>query len=147
MVVTWEDINRHKPTNALCVRGTERKVQRLVEEEYQARSETAFRLYGQPLNMVMSFHYLVRIFTEMDDDWPEVIGNLQKWRRICSCLSKILGKVSAYVQTSGCLYLDIVHTILVFVSDTWVVNPRIRRVLGGVYHCTKQKIMGKQPRK
>ena len=52
--------------------------------------ERAFQDYGEPLETVTAFRYIVRVMTAGDDVWPAVVGNLQKARNIWGRLSQIL---------------------------------------------------------
>ena len=47
------------------------------------------------------FKYLVRLMKAGDDDWPEVVGNPQKTRKILGRLSRILSQEGAYPEVSG----------------------------------------------
>ena len=87
MFMPWEAPNRRNPSTALCARGAARRLWNLAEEAW-AEAETAFRGYGQPLEKVISFLYLGRLRTEMDDDWPAVISNIQKAERSWALLSR-----------------------------------------------------------
>ena len=51
----------------------------------------------------------------------------------------------ADTRTLGYIYVAIVQTILLFGLETWVVNPRIKRVLGGFHHRVAHRILGKMP--
>ena len=76
-------MNKHHPTTALLGRGADSKRKRLAEEEAQAGA-TAFQSYGILLETVMSFKYLRFPLIVADNDWPAVIVNLQKARKIWS---------------------------------------------------------------
>ena len=58
------------------------------------RLERDFQAYGEPLENVTAFGYLGRVTTLFDDDWPAVVGNLQKER-------KSWGEVVADFDTGG----------------------------------------------
>ena len=103
----------------------ERKRWRLVEEEEQAGSETAFWAYGQTLTTTRYFFYLGGILRVMDNDWLEVIGNLCEARRIWERFLWILGMEGEETVTLGYLYLDVVREILFFGLEMWVVTPCI----------------------
>ena len=62
------------------MRGEERRQQRIVGDKSLSGSETYFWLYFCSLALVTSFHYMGWILMATDDDWPEVVGNLQKAR-------------------------------------------------------------------
>ena len=38
----------------------------------------AFQDYGRPLDTVTSFKYLGRVLNEVENYWPEVVGDLNK---------------------------------------------------------------------
>ena len=56
----------------------ESKRQRLVEEKMRENSDRAFQAYGRPLVTVTSLKCLGQVLTAVDDNWPEVVGNLCK---------------------------------------------------------------------
>ena len=42
----------------------------------------AFQTYGIPLEAVLEVKYLGRVLISLDEEWPEVVGNLRKaWQR------------------------------------------------------------------
>ena len=47
--VSWATLNRRHPATALCARGSERKIRRLVEEESRVGSVTEFQDYDTPM--------------------------------------------------------------------------------------------------
>ena len=61
--------------------------QRRDERAQQGSSQA----YVRPLETVTFFKNLGRFLTSLDDDWSEVVGNLQKSQKIRACLSIILG--------------------------------------------------------
>ena len=65
------------------------------------KSERAFQAYGEPLENVTAFKYLGRVMTVSDDDWPAVVGNLKKARKIWGRLSRILIREGADPKVSG----------------------------------------------
>ena len=77
--------------------------------------------------------------TVVDYDFTEVIGNLQKARRIWSRLPRVMGQEVTDVRTLGHLYLAIENSVMIFVFETWVTIPHIGRVLGSL-PCVRQQI-------
>ena len=63
-----------------------------------------------------------------EDDWTAVIG--QKWTR----LTRVLIRDGADAGTLGQIYLVVVQLALLFRSETWVLTPLIKRLLGGFHH-------------
>ena len=74
----------------MCRSEAERKIRRLEETELQESTETAFEAYGKQLKAVPSFKYLGRIMTAGEDNWPAVVGNLEKERKIWGRIKRIL---------------------------------------------------------
>ena len=81
MQVPWRALNWRHPGTAECVKGVERKKQRLVDTETRENSEQAFEAYGATIESVSEFKYLGRILTATEDDWKAVVGNLRKARQ------------------------------------------------------------------
>ena len=50
----------------------------MVEEELWESLERDFQAYGEPLDNVAVFIYLVRVMKAGYDNWTAVAGNLQK---------------------------------------------------------------------
>ena len=92
----------------------------------------------------MFSNYLRRIITVTDGYCIEVIVNLQKWWRICSCLSRILGREGSDPKISGHFCLVMVQAILLFGLEKWVMTPHMGRILGIFYHRLLRSISGIQ---
>ena len=58
-------------------------------------SERASEAYGEPLENVIAFRYLVQVLTAGYDDWLAVVGNLVKARKNWGRLSWILSREGA----------------------------------------------------
>ena len=65
-----------------------------------------------------------------DDDWPAVVGNLKKARKSWACLTRSLRREGANPRVSGMVFKAVVQAVLIFGSETWVLNPRMGRALG-----------------
>ena len=64
-------------------------------------TERAFEVYGAPLENMTAFKYMGQVMTKVDDDWPAVVGNLQKERKSWGRLSRILIQEGADPKVSG----------------------------------------------
>ena len=62
----------------------------MAEEELRDSLERAFQAYGEPLETVTSFKYLIRVLTAGGDNWLSVAGNLSKVRKNWVCMMRIL---------------------------------------------------------
>ena len=62
-------LNGRHPATAQCARGAEQKMRRLAEADLRESTERPFEEYGETLENVTAFKYLVRVLTEVYDDW------------------------------------------------------------------------------
>ena len=81
-----------------------------------------------------------------DNKRPEVIANIWKARKSWSRMYWILGWEDVDTRTLGNFYIAVVQSILLFGSDTWVVTPRIKRILEGFRHMVARQILSNMPR-
>ena len=102
--------------------------------------------YGTPLALVTSFKYLGRALSEADDDWTAVVHNLQISRQKWVWLSRVLRREEADSWTLGKIYVAVVHVVMLYRTETWVMTPHTGRVLGGFRHRVACSLMGRQPR-
>ena len=56
----------------------EQNRRRIAEAELRESSDKAFEAYGEPLENVTAFRYLVWVLTAGYDDWLTVVGNIGK---------------------------------------------------------------------
>ena len=120
----------HRRT-AQCKKVVEQNRQRLSTEEEGGVSSRAFSAYGRPLDMVTSFKYLGQVISASDGDCPEVIRNLDKAQAVWQRLMRILSREGAAPWVYGFFFKAMVHSMLIFGAETWVVTPRMGRVLVG----------------
>ena len=52
----------------------------------------------------------------------------------CTQMLRILGREVADVRTSGTFFKAVIQAILLFGSETWVVNPHVGFKPGGLTH-------------
>ena len=82
-----------------------------------------------------------------DDDWPAVVGNLVKARKIWARLSRSLSLEGAEKRVSGNLFKAVVQAVILFGAETWVLTPRIEQSLESFLHGAARRITGRQPRR
>ena len=105
-----------------------------------------FQAYRRPLETVKAFKYFGRVLIASYYDWLAVFDILRKaWSR-WEYRSRILGKEGADLWTSSNLYKAVSQTNLLFGSQTWVVNPRIGRTLGGFHHRMAHRLVIMYPK-
>ena len=102
----------------------------MVTEEARSVTSRAFSAYMKPLEMVTSFKYLGRVLLAADDDWPSVVQKFVKAQMVWQRISSILIMKGARPRVSGFFFKAVVHSVLIFVANTWVVNPHMGRALG-----------------
>ena len=103
-----------------------------MEEELREITERSFEACGTPLDNVTVFKYLAQVITGVYDDWPAVVGNLQKTRNNWGLLSQIL------IQEGAVLLLG---------AETWVVTPSMERALSSFHHRVVRRLTGRKPRR
>ena len=106
-----------------------------------------FQAYGSPLEMVTSFKYLGRILTDLDDDWPAVVGDLRKSRKSWTRLSRVLVREGVNPILSGIFFKAVVQALLLLGEEVWVMNPHMGRALGGFQHRVARRITERQPQR
>ena len=57
----------------------------------------------------------------------------------------MLGRERSDAWTSVQIYLALVQLVMLYWSETWVMNPQIGRVLGGLHHRVALRLMERQP--
>ena len=78
---------------------------------------------------------------------PAVVRNLRLARHKWERLTRVLSREGADARTSGQIYLSVVQSIVLYGSETWVLIPRMQRVLGGFHHRVDRRLTGRQPQK
>ena len=94
-------------------------------------TEWYLQAYGLPITSVTPFKYLVRIITALDDNWPTVASNIKKAQKNWDQLNFILVWEGANTRESGTFFKAAVQEIIIFGSETWVMNLYMGRTLGG----------------
>ena len=76
-----------------------------------------------PLSQVTSLKYLGRILTAADDNCPEVVRNLRKARQKWAQLTRVTEREGGYARLPGQIYLVVIQLVMLYRSETWVMNP------------------------
>ena len=97
--------------------------------------------------MVTSFRYPVRVILAAEDDWPEVVKNLSWSRAVWRRMTRILSREGVAPWVSGFFFKAVVQAVLIFGSETWVVNPRMVKALGGFQVQLARRLTGRLPRR
>ena len=102
--------------------------------------------YRPPLFQFTSFKYMGKVLASEDDNCPEVVRNLSRARQKWSQLNQILSREGADAWKLEHIYLAVVQLVMLNGSETWVLTPRMKRVLGGFHHGVSLRLMGRQLR-
>ena len=73
-----------------------------------------------------------------DDDWPAMVVNLWKVR-------KILSREGADPKVSGNVFKAVTQAVLLFWEETGLLTPRMERSLSNLQHKFMQRLTGRQP--
>ena len=68
--------------------------------------------------------------------------NLRKVRRRWGMIARVMAKTEEMVQARGMMYKTVIHSVLLYVSDIWVMTGEMLKVLEGFHHQAKRRIMG-----
>ena len=147
MLVPRRTLNSCHKNTEMCRSGADKKRQRLAEAEVRDSAEMASEVYREKLQTVPWFKYLGRILTEGDDDWPAVAVNLVKARKSWRRLQGILSREGATKRVLGNFFKAMVHQVLLFGAETWVVSPIIERALSAFIYGAARRLTGRQPRR
>ena len=82
----------------------------------------------------------------MDDDWLAVVRNFLA-RVVCKRMKRIISREGTEPRVSGLFFKAVVQVVFLFVSETWVVTPRMGSALGGFQGQVARRIMGHLPRR
>ena len=92
----------------------------------------SFIAYGRPLEMVTSFKYLAQVISATDNDWTEVVRNLDRAKMVWRRMSWILSREGATPWVPVFFFKAVIQAVLLFIVETWVVNPAWERPWGGL---------------
>ena len=93
-------------------------------------AERAFQAYGRPLVTFAPFKYMGQILTAADENWPELVGNLRKAKKIWARMERMLGQEGARPRVSGMFFKAVVQAVLLLRSEMWVMTPPYGQGLG-----------------
>ena len=108
----------------------------------------AFSLTGEDdaecIEGVDIFKFLGRILDRSEDDWPAVLHNVGKDRRVWKRVRNLLRREGAEPRLSAIFYRVFVQTVLLFGAETWVLSEAVSRKLEGVHVGFLRQITGQR---
>ena len=100
--------------------------------------------YGVPLEPVTSFTYLGQALTVEENDWRAMVCNIQHARKKWEQLPRYLSREGADARNSGQIYLAVLQLVILYGSETRVLTPRMKRVVGRFHHRVANRLTGRQ---
>ena len=94
-----------------------------------------------------SFNYLGRILHRADEDWLNVIRDIQRARQFWGRLGKLLRREGSDPIISENFYRTVVQAVLIFGSKTWVLMAAMMQNIEGVHVGFLRKVAGKKARR
>jgi hypothetical protein len=115
-------------------------------ENKKTIEETVFTVSGTPIKTVKQFKYLGRILDEDDNDWPAINRNLAKAQAAWGRLGKILSKEKANSKAMASIYKTVIQAVLLYGSESWVLNSDMERKLQSFHRRCARFITGQHIR-
>ena len=91
-------------------------------EETRATTSRVFSAYGLAFKIFPSFKYLGIVLSTADDGWTSMLRNLKNVQVVWRRMSRILNREEEKPQVSEFLFKSVVHPVLLFGVETWVVT-------------------------
>ena len=97
------------------------------------------------MRAVTEFKYLGKVFTNSDDDWPAVAGNIRKARAKWGRLARKLGWEGAHPKVSHSFYTAVTQHVLLFGAVSWVLTKNMESSLVAFQARVARWLKGQQP--
>ena len=75
-------------------------------------------------------------------DWATMCRNMRKAQRRWGMVVKVMTKTGETVRPWTMMYKVVVHTVLMYRIDSWVVLDEMLKVLEGFHHWVTRRISG-----
>ena len=131
------------PNTRLCAQGQRLRQSRKRALSYRRENETLFHVEGQVLDRVEHFRYLGRVISHTNSDWPAIFRQLTRARQRWAMIARVVAKLQIPAKAAGMFYKAIVQAVLLYGSETWVVDPPMLNVLESFHNRVVRKITGR----
>ena len=126
-----------------CKRFAEIRKNKRIDECQKAAKNVSFYINGEEIKKVKQFKYLGRIITDDDNDLMAVEQQLTKARRTWGMIGKVIKKKSkSNPRIMSIFYKVIVQTILLYGSESWVLNQGLKDKLNSFHNRCARYITG-----
>ena len=136
---------QHQATLDCCKYTTICNKQRDAMEQLSANKVT-FTVDGNRIENVAEFKYLGRILESNDRDVNAVTSNLRKARQKWGMIGRLLSKKDSNPRTMAIFYKTIVQSVLLYGSESWVLNQTMLNSLRSFHHRCARFITGRHIR-
>ena len=75
-----------------------------------------------------------------NSDWAYLHINMRKEQRLWRVVSKLLTHIGETVRAQARMYKDVLHMVLLYRSESWVVTEAVLEVLEGFHHQVVRRI-------
>ena len=131
-----------------CKRFTEIKRNRRLDMCNEASKNVCFEINGENVKTVNSFKYLGRILNDNDNDLSAVEAQLTKARMTWGRIGKVIKKRSgSNIKIMSIFYKVIVQSVLLYGSESWVLNEKAKNKLKSFHNRCARFITGRHIRK
>jgi hypothetical protein len=131
-----------------CKKYAEIKRNMRVDEYNKAAINVNFEVKGEKINIVKQFKYLGRIIDDNDNDLAAVEAQLKKARMTWGRIGKILKKkTNSNPKIMSIFYKVIIQSVLLYGSESWVLNNLAKEKLQSFHHRCARYITGRHIRK
>lgn len=124
-----ETVSQRHLNSADCNRWTERNGRLLQESAHLKQKNMQFSVSGEKVENVNSYRYLGRDMSEDNDDWMTIHSNMKKAKGQWARIRTILKQETSSIKTMSSFYKAVVQSILLYGSETWVIDETMRNRL------------------
>ena len=101
----------------------------------------------ESVNRYDSFNYLGQLLYQLDDNFPAVLKNIRKARKVWGRLGKLLRCEGADIIVSEKFYRAVVQAVLLVGAETWFMTVAMSQKLKGVHVGFLRQVTGKKTRR
>ena len=110
-------------------------------------NQVAIKVDLNPIKATTAILYLWRTIAYNNSDWADLYINLQKYHSRWGVVEKVLAKTGSPIKARTMMYKVVVHVVLLYPSEIWVVTDAIMTVLDGFCHRIARWFVGMTDRK
>jgi hypothetical protein len=110
----------------------------------KATKNVTFQIDGNTINKVNEFKYLGRILNDKDDDMNALENQLTKARAVWGRMGKLLKmRADSNIGIMSIFYKVVLQTVLLYGSESWVLNQNGRDKLRSFHHRSARFLTGR----